>query len=313
MKNITMVAEFTLLGFSIYPKLRIHIFFLVSLFYIMTMVVDLIIILLVLLNSKMQKPMYCFLANLAVIDICFVNTTIPNLLKDIWKESKSISVTCCLAQMYSHILSGTAEFLLLAVMSFDRYVAICFPLHYNTIMKRQLCIHLIAGVWYGSFLFTCTPVYLIMKLTFCFPIIDHFFCDIYPLLKKSCTSTLLVKNCVVVSSSLIIVSLIITVISYINIIITVVKIKTTEGKQRVFTTCSSHALVVSFAYGSCIFTYFHPSRIPQLYFNKNVSILNAVIVPLVNPFIYTVRNQCIKEAIHDIYLKLISQGISVYL
>nr|DBA22911.1 TPA: hypothetical protein GDO54_013899 [Pyxicephalus adspersus] len=306
MQNITIVAEFTLLGFSIHPKLRIHIFCLVLLCYTMTMMGNLFIISLVLQNSKIQKPMYCFLANLAVIDICFVNTTIPNLLKDIWIESKSISVTCCIAQMYSFSLSGTAEFAILAVMSFDRYVAICFPLHYSTIMKRQVCFHLIAGVWYSSFLSSCFSGYLIMNLTFCFPNIDHFFCDIYPLLKNSCTSTLLIENCVVASSSLIIVSLIITIISYVNIIFTVVKIKTTKGKQRVFTTCSSHAIVVSLVYGSCIFTYFRPSQIQRGYFNKNVSILNTIIVPLINPFIYTLRNQSIKEAIYDIFHKITS-------
>ncbi|XP_077317180.1 olfactory receptor 2AP1-like [Lithobates pipiens] len=309
MENISIVAEFILLGFSIHPNLRFNIFCLVLLFYMMTMTGNLFIVFLVVLNTTIQRPMYWFLANLAIIDICFINTTLPNLLKEISNNSNSISLSSCLTQMYSHVLSGTAEFLLLAVMSFDRYLAICFPLHYNAIMKRQVCIHLTVAVWYGSFFLTCIPAYLIMQLPYCFSNIDHFFCDVYPLLKNSCTSSPLIEKCILVSSSLIIVSLLVTIISYGNIIITVVKIKTNKGKQRVFTTCSSHAIVVSLVYGSCIFTYFHPSQIQRYYFNKHVSILNAVIVPLINPFIYTLRNQSMKEEIHKIYLKLTSKRL----
>ncbi|XP_075682521.1 olfactory receptor 6M1-like [Rhinoderma darwinii] len=247
----------------------------------------------------MQSPMYVFLCNLAVIDIFFINTTVSNILT----QRKSICVICCLTQFYIYFRIGAAEFLLLGIMSVDRYLAICFPLHYTSIMKRRVCIQLIVGVWLGSFISMCVPCYLVVRLKFCSSEIDHFFCDIGPLLRNSCTNTEYIDKWVLASSSVVLISLLVTLASYFNIIMAVFKINSTEGKERVFTTCSSHAIAVSLASGSCIFMYCSPTQSQGSSFNKKVSILNTIIVPLINPYIYTLRNQNVKEAVYNVFLK----------
>ncbi|XP_063794740.1 olfactory receptor 2AP1-like [Pseudophryne corroboree] len=305
LKNMTLVAEFILLGFSPIPQFIPLVFCLVLLSYILTMLGNFLILTLVFLNSRMQSPMYLFLVNLAVVDICFINTTVPNFLNNITKDRKTISLACCLTQLFFYFFVGTVEFLLLAVMSIDRYLAICYPLHYAAIMKKRVCIQLITGVWLGSFFSICIPVYFVMKLKFCFPEIDHFFCDVGPLLKNSCTNTAHIENWVLfASSSLFIVSFSVTFLSYMTIIITVVKIHSAGGKQRVFSTCSSHGIVVTLVYGSCMFMYSRPTKHQEFSLSKKVSILNTIVVPLINPFIYTLRNQNVKETIVDVFLKL---------
>ncbi|KAG8596906.1 hypothetical protein GDO81_002098 [Engystomops pustulosus] len=303
MANITVVTEFVLLGFSILPHLLLPFFCLVFLSYIIATAGNFLIITIVLLNSKIQSPMYFFLFNLAVIDICFINTTIPNLLKNVLTKKKAISVAHCLTQSYFFFLAGTAEFILLGVMSADRYLAICYPLHYTSIMKRHVCIQLIFGVWFGSFFSTFFSVIFVIRLKFCFSEIDHFFCDVGPLLRNSCTDTEYIEKLSLASSSLMIMSLLVTLVSYFKIVMAVFKINSAEGRQRLFTTCSSHAIVVSLAYGSCIFLYLLPAQSQGSSIHKKVSVLNTIIVPLINPYIYTLRNQNVKEAVYDIILK----------
>nr|DBA22910.1 TPA: hypothetical protein GDO54_013898 [Pyxicephalus adspersus] len=302
---MTIVNEFILLGFSFFPHLIIPVFCLILVAYIFTMLGNFLIIFLVLIDSRIQRPMYFFLCNLAVIDLCFVNTTIPNLLRNLTREKNIISLSCCLTQLYFFFVAGTAEFLILAVMSFDRYLAICYPLHYPAVMTQRLCIWLIIAVWLGSFLTNSISFYLVMNLKFCLSEIDHFFCDIGPLLMNSCTSTANIEKCIVASSSPMIISFLVTVISYINIIIAIIKVNTSGGKQRIFTTCSSHAVVVTLAYGSCIFLYSQPTHNQEFDLNKRVSIVNTMVVPLINPFIYTLRNKNFKECVHDAILKVI--------
>nr|DBA22912.1 TPA: hypothetical protein GDO54_013900 [Pyxicephalus adspersus] len=305
LRNMTTVNEFTLLSFSLLPHLIVPVFCLILMAYIFIMLGNFLIVFLVLMDSRIQRPMYFFLCNLAVIDLFFVNTTIPNLLMNLTRENKIISLNCCLTQSYFFFVAGTAEFLLLAVMSFDRYLAICYPLHYPAVMSQRPCIWLIIAVWFSSFVSTCIPSYLVMKLKFCFSEIDHFFCDIGPLLMNSCTSTANIEKCIVASSSPMIISFLVTVISYINIIIAIIKVNTSGGKQKIITTCSSHAIVVTLAYGSCIYLYSQPTHNQEFDLNKRVSIVNTMVVPLINPFIYTLRNKNFKECVHDVILRLI--------
>ncbi|OCU01740.1 hypothetical protein XELAEV_18007516mg [Xenopus laevis] len=263
------------------------------------MVGNLFIVAIVSMNRKFHKPMYFFLCNLAVIDICFTNTTVPNMLKVLIGKGKSISLHFCLIQMYTFFVTGTAEFLLLAVMSVDRYLAICYPLHYITIMQRRVCIQLIAGIWLVSLLSICAPATLIMRLTFCFNEIDHFFCDVGQLLQNSCADTSKIQIIIVANSSILIVSFLVTCVSYINIILVASKILSEGGRGKVLSTCLSHAIVVTLAYGSCIFMYLRPKPGQNFTFDKKVAILNTVVVPLINPFIYTMRNQDVKELFQD--------------
>uniref|UniRef100_A0A8C5P7B4 Olfactory receptor n=1 Tax=Leptobrachium leishanense TaxID=445787 RepID=A0A8C5P7B4_9ANUR len=298
-RNMTTVTEFILLGFSLLPHFKILFFCLVTFTYVCTIMGNVFIIALVLLNKRLHQPMYLFLCNLALIDICFINTTVPNLLKSFLflGDGLPISLVSCLAQLCSFFLTGTAEFFLLAVMSADRYLAICHPLRYSAVMQRLLCVQLIAGVWMGSFISIFVPALLIIRLEFCFKKIDHFFCDVGPVLQNSCTETTTIEMLAFAPSSLLYMSFLITFISYCNIVKAVLKINSEEGRGRVFSTCSSHGLVVCIAYGTCIFMYSQPVSLKGFDLNKKVSILNTIIVPLINPFIYTLRNENVKEII----------------
>nr|DBA22913.1 TPA: hypothetical protein GDO54_013901 [Pyxicephalus adspersus] len=297
LKNITIVTYFKLLGFHVTPYSIAPVFCLALLCYIITTTGNFLIIFLVLTNRRLQRPMYFFLCNLAFIDICLITTTVPNLLINILGKNKSISVFSCLIQLYIFFLSGTAEFLTLTVMSVDRYLAVCYPLHYHTLINRLVCIQIITGVWLGAFLILCIPFYLVMRLTFCVSEIDHFMCDVVPVLKNACINTAHLENCVFAASSVVIISFLVSFISYINIMIAVVKIRSVGGKERIISTCSSHAVAVSLLYGSCIFMYSLPKQIQTASFNKKVSIMNAILTPLMNPFFYTLRNKNVKEVV----------------
>ncbi|CAI9604801.1 unnamed protein product [Staurois parvus] len=240
--------------------------------------------------------MYFFLCNLAFIDLCFVNTTVPNLLKDITRERKKISVAGCLAQSYLYFLVGTTQFFLLDVMCYDRYLAICHPLYYSAIMRKKMCVQLVLGAWLSSFFCILFPTLMTMRLSFCFSKINHFFCDIGPLLRNSCSDSSFVQLLVFLSSGSLLFSLMVAVISYTHIVLAISKIRSAEGRSRVFSTCSSHAIVVSFFFGSCIFMYIKPVRYQAVdEYDKLVAVLNTIIVPLINPYIYTLRNKIVND------------------
>ncbi|XP_077136802.1 olfactory receptor 6M1-like [Ranitomeya variabilis] len=236
------------------------------------------------------------------MDICFINTVVPSMLNGFVQETVHISLELCLTQSFIYFLIGTAEFLLFAIMSFDRYLAICRPLHYTIIMHRNMCIRLIAGLWLGSFFIIAFPSVLVCKLNFCNNLIDDFFCDSQPLLANSCTETTMIELLSVFGVSSLYISVLITIISYIKIVIEVLKIDSTDGRVKTLSTCSSHAVVVTLIYSSCIFLYAKPSQNLAANFNKEVAILNTVVVPLLNPFIYTLRNQTVRRSFSDVFL-----------
>ncbi|XP_069819512.1 olfactory receptor 6S1-like [Dendropsophus ebraccatus] len=230
------------------------------------------------------------------MDICFISTVVPGMLKGFVTQAVPISLELCITQSYIYFLVGMAEFFLFAVMSFDRYLAICHPLRYTTIMHRLTYIRLIAGVWLGSFSTTLLPTVLVMKLKFCKNVIDSFFCDVSPLLKNSCTDTTMIELLSLVAASILYISVLVTVVSYVKIVLEVMKIDSADGRGKASSTCSSHAIVVTLIYGSCIFLYAQPA---QSHLNKGVAILNTVVVPLLNPFIYTLRNHTVRRSISD--------------
>ncbi|XP_073438930.1 olfactory receptor 6M1-like [Dendrobates tinctorius] len=236
------------------------------------------------------------------MDICFINTVVPGMLNGFVHERVHISLELCLTQSFIYFLVGTAEFLLFAVMSFDQYLAICRPLHYTIIMYRQMCIRLIAGMWLGSFFIIAFPFVLVCKLNFCNNLIDDFFCDSQPLLENSCTDTTMIELLSAVGICSLYISVLITIISYIKIVLEVLKIDSTDGREKTLSTCSSHAVVVTLIYSSCIFLYAKPSRDHAANFNKELAILNTVVVPLLNPFIYTLRNQTVRKSFFDVLL-----------
>ncbi|XP_063312506.1 olfactory receptor 6M1-like [Pelobates fuscus] len=223
------------------------------------------------------------------------------MLHNLLTNKTNISLACCFIQMYTYFLSGSAEFLLFAVMSVDRYLAICYPLRYTGIMHRRLCFQLMAGVWIGSFFTNLMPLILLSRLTFCRNLINHFFCDVAPLLQNSCTDTTVIQIILTASSSTLFISFIITFASYSNIILAILKIQSVKGRGRAFSTCSSHAIVVTLIYGSCIFMYAKPMQGKRAEFNKQVALVNTVVVPLINPFIYTLRNQNVRKILKECF------------
>ncbi|XP_066461029.1 olfactory receptor 6M1-like [Eleutherodactylus coqui] len=297
--NATQVTEFILLGLSLFPNVSVS-FLLIVVIYVFTAAGNVLILALVFSDQRLHSPMYFFLCNLSILDICFISTTAPKMLHGYLKGGKTISVPGCLTQSYSFFLLGVANFLLLAVMSFDRYIAICYPLHYSGIMHQKQCIKLIVVVWAGAFFSILDLSIKIMRLPFCSSLVNHFFCDVIPLLRNSCISTADIHVQEVITSSIILLtSLFVTLASYINIVRTILKIQSAEGRYKTFSTCSSHAFVVSLAYGSSIFTYIKPSQGQVKDYNKKVSLLTTMIVPLLNPYIYTLRNEKVKAILKE--------------
>ncbi|XP_025032814.1 olfactory receptor 6M1-like, partial [Python bivittatus] len=250
----------------------------------------------------LHSPMYFFLFNLSILEIGFTFSIIPATLSNLLSTTKTISFYGWLIQCYFYFFLGVAEFLLLAVMSFDRYIAICNPLHYHSVMNVRVCIYLVLSCWLTGYFFMMWPVAAIANLPFCRSnIIDHFFCDIEPLLALACSNTHYTELLDFSIAIIVLLGLLtITAVSYIYIITTVLKIPSTTGRQKAFSTCSAHIIVASLYYGSAIFMYLRPSNSPSLDLKKVVSILTAVITPTLNPFIYTLRNKKVKEAVRDL-------------
>lgn len=250
--------------------------------------------------------MYFFLQNFSFLEISFTSACVPRFLYSISTGDRTITYNACATQIFFTDLFGVAEFFLLATMSYDRYVAICKPLHYMTIMNNKVCRTMIISCWIAAFMIILPPLSLGLGLEFCDSnIIDHFGCDANPILKISCSDTWLIEQMVIVSAVLtFIITLICVVFSYIYIIRTILKFPSLQQKRKAFSTCSSHMIVVSITYGSCIFIYIKPSAKEEVTINKGVSVLISSISPMLNPFIYTLRNKQVKQASHDLLKKI---------
>ncbi|MEE6504572.1 hypothetical protein FKM82_005243 [Ascaphus truei] len=299
MGNITILTGFILIGFPSMPGFGIFFIFLL-LAYICTIAGNVLILALFCSDQRLQTPMYFFLSNLAVLEICFSSNIIPNMLRGLLPEGNYISRPSCLFQMYTYVLLGAADIFLLTIMSFDRYLAICQPLHYSSVMQQKTCLQLMSGIWLGAIFYSSVPSILVIQLEFCSHVVDHFFCDMRPLLKISCSGT--AKICIFEFAAitfLLVSSLVVTIVSYTYILLEIMKTSSAEGKKKTFSTCSSHALMVTLTYGAGIFMYARPSMGQILDSDKKVAILNTVFVPLLNPFIYTFRNKTVKEILKE--------------
>ncbi|XP_077312279.1 olfactory receptor 5V1-like [Lithobates pipiens] len=304
MRNMseTLMEEFILVGFSEAPTLQ-HFLFSVFLFiYIITVIGNLSIILAYRFSSGLHTPMYFFLANFSFLEICYISTTVPKLLSSLLLGNKSISFLGCVAQMFCFLLLGGTECYMLAAMAYDRYNAICHPLLYGVVMNKRTCLGLIAVSWISGAINSLTHVVLTFTLSFCgAKTINHFFCDIPPLLDMACSATeineivlLVACGCVIVSAFLL------TITSYVHIISAVLNIKSTSGRKKAFSTCASHLIVVTMFYGSAIFMYFRPKSSYSMNKDRLIAALYAFIAPLLNPFIYSLRNNDVKVAVKKI-------------
>ncbi|XP_075424081.1 olfactory receptor 6B2-like [Ascaphus truei] len=302
--NKTFITEFWILGFQTLYAIRILIFFLFFIIYIMILAGNLLIIVLVSTSNRLHSPMYVFLSNLSLSEIFFTTSIIPNMLYVIASGGGTMSVVGCFTQFYAFGSLISTECFLLAVMSFDRYLAICIPLRYNSLMDRTLCFQLAFWSWVLGFLLPVITMVFISEIYFCGSnVIDHFLCDLAPLLKLACSDTSKAElEVFVLSFSIIIFPFTFIVLTYISIIRTILLIPSITGRQKAFSTCSSHLTVVSIYYGTLMFMYSAPSINMFPNANKVMSLLYIVVTPLCNPIIYSLRNQEIKGALQRVII-----------
>ncbi|XP_069820243.1 olfactory receptor 13G1-like, partial [Dendropsophus ebraccatus] len=298
MTNTTLVSEFIILGLSINPELETIIFIAFLIIYTVALIGNLIILLLSIIDPGLNTPMYFFLGFLSFLDICSTSATVPKMLTAYVTKSKVISYYGCVAQLFFFTWPMGIELLLLTVMAYDRYIAIGSPLHYATIINRRVCIYVAIIITIVGSLNSMTHTYCTFRLPYCDDNkINHFFCEIMPLLKLACGDTY-INEIVVFTADFIlgICCFCLTCISYVFILNTILKIRTAEGKRKAFSTCASHITIVSMYYGAVIFTYIRPRSRLSLGKDKIVSALYAVITPTLNPIIYSLRNKEVKEA-----------------
>ncbi|XP_004692526.1 PREDICTED: olfactory receptor 6C2-like [Condylura cristata] len=312
MRNHTAITTFILLGLTDDPYLKILVFIFLFTSYMLSIAGNLIIILLTLVDSHLKTAMYYFLQNFSILEISFTSACVPRYLYSLSTGNRTITYSACLSQLFLIDLFAVTGFFLLTVMSYDRYVAICKPLHYVTIMNRRFCKTLVIGCWVTTFFLIFPLFILFLCLEFCDSnAIDHFLCDANPLMKISCSDTWFLEQLVVVCTVLIfIVTLVCVVLSYIYIIRTILRFPSAQQRQKAFSTCSSHMIVLSISYGSCIFIYIKPSAKDDVTMNKGIALLPVSISPMLNPFIYTLRNKQVVKAFNDLVTKLyFFQGI----
>ncbi|KAM5319617.1 olfactory receptor 226 [Glossophaga mutica] len=297
------VTEFVLLGFPASEPLQALLFALSLLAYVLVLTENTLIIMAIRSHPALHKPMYFFLANMSFLEIWYVTVTIPKMLAGFVGSKQGhgqrISFEGCMTQLYFFLGLGCTECVLLAVMAYDRYVAICHPLHYPVIVSGQLCVQLAAGSWAGGFGISMVKVFLISRLSYCGPnIINHFFCDVSPLLNLSCTDMSTAELTDFVLAIFILLGpLSVTRASYIAITGAVMRIPSAAGHHKAFSTCASHLTVVVIFYAASIFINARPKALSAFDTNKLVSVLYAVIVPLLNPIIYCLRNEEVKRAL----------------
>ncbi|KAM3919046.1 olfactory receptor 1f45-like [Leptodactylus fuscus] len=309
--NQTSPSHFILLGLSDVPLHQFICFFAFSLMYMVTVLGNILLIFVVIMTPSLHTPMYFFLSNLSVIDISFSCTIVPKVLVDTLSTDKSISFFECAIQMYIHLVLGATESMLLAVMAYDRFVAICKPLHYTTIMTYKFCVCLVVMSWSIGFINSLILVLPTLKLPFCGANhINHFFCEIPPLLHIACADTRLNEALLYISAGTIVMCLFFFIlISYIHIMTTILKIHSLTESYKVFSTCASHLTVVTLYYGTIMFIYLRPYSMYYQNTDKIVSLLYTAVTPMLNPFIYSMRNKDFKGSIKNLNKQVTLQNL----
>ncbi|XP_075715838.1 olfactory receptor 5G9-like [Rhinoderma darwinii] len=307
-KNLTAFNEFFLLGFQVSQCLRIFLFCLLLVVYCGTICGNLLIITLVSTSKNLHTPMYFFISQLSISDILLPTNIVPKMLSILLNNGGTITFAGCITQFYFFCGSEIFECLLLTVMSYDRYLAICNPLSYNSIMTSVYCGKLSVVTWLLGFSFALTEAITISTLTFCGPnIIDHFFCDLLPLLEIPCSDTLFVQiEIFLLSIPSVFIPTTIIIFSYVNIVLAIIRIPLNSGRQKAFSTCSSHLTVVSIFYWTMFCVYIVPSKGQTLTVSKVLSLLYTIFTPMINPIIYSLRNKEIGKAVYDRIHKYIS-------
>ncbi|XP_068952879.1 olfactory receptor 6C2-like [Petaurus breviceps papuanus] len=306
MRNHTVITLFILRGLTDDPRLKVLIFIFLFFTYILTIIGNLIIITLTLMDAQLKTPMYFFLRNFSFLEVAFTTAYIPRYLYSLSTGDNTIIYNACFAQIFFVILLGVTEFFLLAIMSYDRYVAICKPLHYTSIMNSKVCNQLLLSSWLAGLMIILPPISLGFQMEFCDSnVIDHFGCEAFPLIKIACSDTQFIEKMVLVFAVLtLIVTFFLVFLSYAQIIRTVLRFPSAQQRKKAFSTCSSHIIVVSITYGSCIFIYIKPSAKEEVALNKVVSVLVTSVAPVMNPLIYALRNKQVIQAFKDLAKKI---------
>ncbi|XP_048373637.1 olfactory receptor 6F1-like [Sphaerodactylus townsendi] len=297
--NQTRITEFILLGFGTGREVHLPLLLLFFVIYIATISGNILIVVLIVSDQQLHTPMYFFLGNLSCLETFYSSAILPRVLHSLLTGDRSISFTSCIAQFYFFGILVTTECFLLAAMSIDRYLAICKPLHYTAVMNNKLCAQLAAGSWMGGWLPITITTSFVSQLLFCGANeMDHFFCDFAPLLTLSCSDTRVVDIVnFILASMCAFPPFFLTLATYVCIITCILKIPSTSGRQKVFSTCSSHLLVVIIFYGTLIIVYVLPNSSTLRSLNKVFSVLYTILTPLANPLIYSLRNKEVKEAL----------------
>ncbi|KAM6202962.1 olfactory receptor 11H6-like [Rhynchocyon petersi] len=304
--EINTVTDFIILTFPCSREVQIFLFMLFSVTYTLTLMGNGAIVCAVKLDRRLHTPMYILLANFSFLEICYINTTVPNMLGNFISETKTISFTACFLQFYFFFSMGTTETFLLPLMAFDRYLAICKPLHYPTIMTNHLCMNLVAICWVTAFLCYPVPIYFMTQLPFCGPnTIDHFLCDPGPLLALSCIPAPGIElSCSILSSLIIFVTFFFIIGSYTLVLRAVLQVPSAAGRCKAFSTCGSHLVVVSLFYGALMVMYISPNSGNPAEIQKIVTLFYSSVTPLINPLIYSLRNKDMKVALRKILVSV---------
>ncbi|XP_007499085.2 olfactory receptor 13D1-like [Monodelphis domestica] len=302
--NYTPVTEFFMMGLSNYPEIQVFLYVLCLLMYLVILLGNGTLLTITILDSRLHTPMYFFLGNLSFIDICYTSSSIPQMLVNFTSKRKSMTFIGCALQLVISFGLGSTECLLLAIMAFDRYVAICSPLRYTIIMNRGICIHMAAWTWILGFLIALVQSVLALILPFCENIIDHMACEILALLKLICVDiSLNIFIMIIASIILLITPLVFIFFSYVFILSTILRINSTEGRKKAFSTCSAHLTVVILFYGSALFMYMKPKSKDTKLFDEIFGLSYWVITPMLNPIIYSLRNKEVKEAVEKVLIR----------
>ncbi|XP_039098968.1 olfactory receptor 6V1-like [Hyaena hyaena] len=301
MTNLSHPSEFVFLGFSSFGELQVLLYGPFLILYLLAFLGNTVIIVMVITYTNLHTPMYFFLGNFSLLEILVTMTTVPRMLSDLLVSQKVISFNGCMVQFYFYFSLGSTSFLILSDMALDRFVAICHPLRYGTMMSWDVCVWLAGAAWVAPFLAMVPTVFSRAYLNYCHGnIINHFFCDNAPLLQLSCSDTSLLEFWdFVMALAFVLSSFLVTLISYGYILSTVLRIPSASGRQKAFSTCGSHLTLVFIGYSSTIFLYVRPGKEHSVEVNKTVALVTSVLTPFLNPFILTLRNETVKAVLRE--------------